>query len=144
MGRNELVKVMFNKGGSIYSGPTTASMQQRKKASKKDKKVPYQQMYRDTAIWAILVREKFKISEKFFQVASFGNFMGTQLSLQFMPTYINKVLHLPIEQTGIASAISPVIMFFIKLVAGQSSDRIKSVRFFFFNFSILPIQIHQR
>ena len=35
-------------------------------------------MYSDRAIWAILV-------------AAFGNFMGTQLSLQFMPTYINKV-----------------------------------------------------
>lgn len=34
---------------------------------------------------------------------------------------------MPIEQTGLASAISPVIMFFIKLLAGQSSDRIKFI-----------------
>lgn len=107
MGRQELVKVMFNKGASIYSGPSARQPAKKKKSGK----VPYQAMYRDTAICAILV-------------ASFGNFMGTQLSLQFMPTYINKVLHLPIEQTGMASAISPVIMFFIKLLAGQSSDRI--------------------
>jgi hypothetical protein len=62
---------MFNKGGSIYSGAGS-------KEKKGAKKVPYAAMYRDQAIWAILV-------------ASFGNFMGTQLSLQFMPTYINKV-----------------------------------------------------
>uniref|UniRef100_A0A915NXB9 MFS domain-containing protein n=1 Tax=Meloidogyne floridensis TaxID=298350 RepID=A0A915NXB9_9BILA len=67
--RTELVKVMFNKGGSIYSGPG--------KQHEKSPKVPYKAMYSDMAIWAILV-------------ASFGNFMGTQLSLQFMPTYINK------------------------------------------------------
>jgi ACS family sodium-dependent inorganic phosphate cotransporter-like MFS transporter 5 len=102
--RTELVKVMFGKG-SIYSGPGK---------QKVSKKVPYAAMYKDPAIWAILV-------------AAFGNFMGTQLSLQFMPTYINKVLFLPIAQTGIASAISPVIMFFIKLIAGQSSDRIKFI-----------------
>ncbi|MFH4976099.1 hypothetical protein AB6A40_002808 [Gnathostoma spinigerum] len=102
--RKELVKVMFGKG-SIYSGPG------RMKVSKK---VPYARMYMDPAIWAILV-------------AAFGNFMGTQLSLQYMPTYINKVLFLPVQQTGVASAISPVIMFLIKLVAGQSSDRIKFI-----------------
>uniref|UniRef100_A0A915N454 Major facilitator superfamily (MFS) profile domain-containing protein n=1 Tax=Meloidogyne javanica TaxID=6303 RepID=A0A915N454_MELJA len=67
--RTELVKVMFNKGGSIYSGPG--------KQNEKSPEVPYKAMYSDMAIWAILV-------------ASFGNFMGTQLSLQFMPTYINK------------------------------------------------------
>uniref|UniRef100_A0A0N5B2B0 MFS domain-containing protein n=1 Tax=Strongyloides papillosus TaxID=174720 RepID=A0A0N5B2B0_STREA len=102
--RKELVKMMFGKG-SIYSGPGK---------QKVSKKVPVAAMYKDPAIWAILV-------------AAFGNFMGTQLSLQFMPTYINAVLHLPIEKTGIASAISPVIMFFIKLVAGQSSDKIKFI-----------------
>ncbi|KAI1722102.1 major facilitator superfamily domain-containing protein [Ditylenchus destructor] len=101
MQRKEISKVLFGKG-SIYSGPGR---------QKKSRKVPYAAMYRDKAIWAILV-------------AAFGNFMGTQLSLQFMPTYINKVLFLPIEQTGMASAISPIIMFFIKLIAGQSSDRI--------------------
>ncbi|KAI3422354.1 hypothetical protein GPALN_012877 [Globodera pallida] len=37
------------------------------------------------------------------------------------------VLHMPIENTGLASAISPIIMFFIKLLAGQSSDRIKFI-----------------
>lgn len=59
---------MFGKG-SIYSGPGR---------QKKAKQVPYKALYSDPAIWAILV-------------AAFGNFMGTQLSLQFMPTYINKV-----------------------------------------------------
>ena len=51
-------KVMFNKGGSIYSGPG--------KESKQARAVPYRAMYADIHIWAILV-------------ASFGNFMGTQL-----------------------------------------------------------------
>uniref|UniRef100_A0A183BZX8 MFS domain-containing protein n=1 Tax=Globodera pallida TaxID=36090 RepID=A0A183BZX8_GLOPA len=100
MSRTEIVKVMFNKGGSIYSGPTTDN---KKPKEKKSRKVPYWAMYSDKSIWAIL------------------------LSLQFMPTYINKVLHMPIEQTGLASAISPAIMFAIKLFAGQSSDRIKFI-----------------
>lgn len=104
--RVELVKVMFNKG-SIYSGPG-------KNNQKHAKRVPYMSMYTDRHIWAILI-------------ASFGNFMGTQLSLQYMPTYINKVLHMPVEKTGTASAISPIIMFFIKLCAGQSSDRIRFI-----------------
>uniref|UniRef100_A0A915M8C8 Uncharacterized protein n=1 Tax=Meloidogyne javanica TaxID=6303 RepID=A0A915M8C8_MELJA len=78
--RTELVKVMFNKGGSIYSGPG--------KQNEKSPEVPYKAMYSDMAIWAILV------------------------------------LELPISQTGMASAVSPAIMFFIKLVAGQSSDKI--------------------
>ncbi|KAH7697229.1 Protein F11A5.9 [Aphelenchoides avenae] len=104
MRRKEIVRVTTGKG-SIYSGPG------RQKVSKK---VPYKAVYQDKAIWAILV-------------AAFGNFMGTQLSLQFMPTYINKVLERPIEETGMASAISPIIMFFIKLAAGQSSDRIRFI-----------------
>lgn len=62
---------MFGKG-SIYSGPGKTHK------SRKSKKVPYKAMYSDLSIWAILV-------------SAFGNFMGTQLSLQFMPTYINKV-----------------------------------------------------
>jgi hypothetical protein len=54
MSRKELVKVMFNKGGSIYSGPSATTNAPQKK--KKSRKVPYAQMYKDTAIWAILVR----------------------------------------------------------------------------------------
>lgn len=45
--RTELVKVMFNKGGSIYSGPG--------KQNEKSPEVPYKAMYSDIAIWAILV-----------------------------------------------------------------------------------------
>ncbi|VDM38436.1 unnamed protein product [Toxocara canis] len=100
----ELMKVMFGKG-SIYSGPGKQRV---------SKKVPYAAMYKDPAIWAILV-------------AAFGNFMGTQLSLQFMPTYINKVLFLSIAQTGLATAVASIIMFFIKLLAGQTSDKIKQI-----------------
>ncbi|KAI3415564.1 hypothetical protein GPALN_005169 [Globodera pallida] len=88
MSRTEIVKVMFNKGGSIYSGPTTDN---KKPKEKKSRTVPYWAMYSDKSIWAILV------------------------------------LHMPIEQTGLASAISPAIMFAIKLFAGQSSDRIKFI-----------------
>jgi hypothetical protein len=44
----------------------------------KRSKVPYMAIYRTPAIWAILV-------------AAFGNFFGTQLSLQFTPIFINKV-----------------------------------------------------
>jgi sugar phosphate permease len=61
MKRRELSRIVFGKG-SIYSGPG------RKKVSKK---VPYSAIFKDISIWAVLV-------------AAFGNFMGTQLSLQFM------------------------------------------------------------
>lgn len=70
MNRTEIVKVYFGKG-SIYSGPG-------KQKSKQSKKVPVKAIYSDIHIWAILV-------------AAFGNFFGTQLSLQFIPTYLNKV-----------------------------------------------------
>uniref|UniRef100_A0A914YIK0 Major facilitator superfamily (MFS) profile domain-containing protein n=1 Tax=Panagrolaimus superbus TaxID=310955 RepID=A0A914YIK0_9BILA len=102
----ELIKVMVGKE-TIFTTTTEAT-------KNSSKKVPYAAMYKDSAIWGILV-------------AAFGNFMGTQLSLQFMPTYINKVLGFDIVQTGMASAISPVIMFVIKICAGQSSDRIKFI-----------------
>ncbi|TKR73971.1 hypothetical protein L596_021206 [Steinernema carpocapsae] len=102
VGPLELRKVSVGKLAT-FNGPIKVKV---------SKKVPVAAMYRDPAIWAILV-------------AAYGNFMGTQLSLQFMPTYINKVLFYPVEQTGLASAISPIIMFFVKIVAGQSSDQIK-------------------
>lgn len=76
------LQVMFGKG-SIYSGPNKR---------KSPKKVPYEAVLKDINIWAVLVagKESNSLLSNVVFIA-FGNFMGTQLSLQFMPTYINKV-----------------------------------------------------
>jgi hypothetical protein len=49
-------------------------------------------------------------------------------------------LKLPIEQTGMTSAVSPAIMFIIKLIAGQSSDKIKFIYFFFLIYKFINLK----
>jgi nitrate/nitrite transporter NarK len=66
------------------------------------------------AVWAIWI-------------SAVGNFFGTQLVLQFTPTYLNKVLGIPVESTGFASALPSFIMFFIKLSAGLLSDKLTCI-----------------
>lgn len=78
------------------------------------KKVPYKAIMKTPAVWGIWI-------------AAIGNFLGTQLVLQFTPTYLNKVLMVPVEQAGLASALPSFIMFFIKLGAGLTSDKVRDV-----------------
>uniref|UniRef100_A0A914XM53 Major facilitator superfamily (MFS) profile domain-containing protein n=1 Tax=Plectus sambesii TaxID=2011161 RepID=A0A914XM53_9BILA len=75
------------------------------------KKVPYMAIMKSPAVWGIWI-------------AAIGNFFGTQLVLQFTPTYLNKVLMVPVEKAGLASALPSFIMFFIKLGAGLTSDKV--------------------
>ena len=76
------------------------------------RRVPYQAIMSSSAIWAVWI-------------AAIGSFTGTQLTLQFTPIYLNKVLHIPVEQTGQLSALPPAIMFAVKLTAGLTSDRLR-------------------
>jgi ACS family sodium-dependent inorganic phosphate cotransporter-like MFS transporter 5 len=76
--------------------------------------VPYGAILRTPAIWAIWV-------------ATFVNFLGIYLIVLFAPTFINKILLYPIEKTGALAAIPAIVQFFIKIVVGPASDRIKII-----------------
>ncbi|CAI4228137.1 unnamed protein product [Auanema sp. JU1783] len=52
-----------------------------------------------------------------------GNFIGIQLTMQFSPTYLNRVMGFPVEQTGLFSAIPQIVTFCLKLVAGVMADK---------------------
>ncbi|KJH42022.1 transporter, major facilitator family protein [Dictyocaulus viviparus] len=56
-------------------------------------------------------------------ITAFANFMGIQVTMQFSPTYLNKVMGFPIEQTGVLSAIPQVVTFVLKIFAGLIADK---------------------
>uniref|UniRef100_A0A1I8AQM7 MFS domain-containing protein n=1 Tax=Steinernema glaseri TaxID=37863 RepID=A0A1I8AQM7_9BILA len=72
--------------------------------------VPYKAILTSHAIWACWV-------------AAIGNFMGVQLTMQYSPTYLNKVMGFPVEMTGLLAAIPQVFTFITKIVAGLISDK---------------------
>uniref|UniRef100_A0A914XIQ3 Major facilitator superfamily (MFS) profile domain-containing protein n=1 Tax=Plectus sambesii TaxID=2011161 RepID=A0A914XIQ3_9BILA len=83
--------------------------------SRKERRpVPYKAIITSSAVWAIWI-------------ASIGNFFGMQLVIQFMPTYMNKVLGFSITKTGITTALPLCLQFVVKMVAGPSSDKIHCV-----------------
>lgn len=41
-----------------------------------------------------------------------------------MPTFLNKVLGVPIERTGFSAMVPPLAQIAVKTVAGVASDRI--------------------
>lgn len=49
--------------------------------------------------------------------------MGIQVTMQFSPTYLNKVMGFPIEQTGVFSAIPQIVTFVLKMFAGVLADK---------------------
>ena len=42
----------------------------------------------------------------------------------YSPTYMNRVLHLPVHQSGLSSALPPLAQFAIKIIAGFTSDKV--------------------
>ncbi|CAJ0596130.1 unnamed protein product [Cylicocyclus nassatus] len=56
-------------------------------------------------------------------ITALGNFMGIQVTMQFSPTYLNKVMGFPVEQTGIFSAIPQIMTFVLKMFAGVLADK---------------------
>ncbi|TKR80644.1 hypothetical protein L596_014687 [Steinernema carpocapsae] len=85
-----------------------------KKQSRKERRVPYIAIAKSKAAWAIWV-------------AFTGNTFAFQLIVQFMPTYLNKVMDLGIQLTGMAAIIPPISQLVIKVIAGIVSDRITCI-----------------
>ncbi|KAJ1347005.1 hypothetical protein KIN20_001938 [Parelaphostrongylus tenuis] len=56
-------------------------------------------------------------------ISAIANFMGIQVTMQFSPTYLNKVMGFPVELTGVFSAIPQIVTFFLKLFAGLLADK---------------------
>ncbi|KAK6049180.1 hypothetical protein COOONC_13315 [Cooperia oncophora] len=56
-------------------------------------------------------------------ISAIANFMGIQVTMQFSPIYLNKVMGFPVEQTGLFSAIPQIVTFALKMFAGVLADK---------------------
>ncbi|PIO74320.1 transporter, major facilitator family protein [Teladorsagia circumcincta] len=56
-------------------------------------------------------------------ITAIANFMGIQVTMQFSPIYLNKVMGFPVEQTGLFSAVPQVATFVVKILAGVLADK---------------------
>ncbi|KAE9547402.1 hypothetical protein FO519_009387 [Halicephalobus sp. NKZ332] len=73
--------------------------------------VPYWEIAKTKSVWAVWI-------------AFLGNAIGFQLIVQFMPTFLNKVLSVPVRRTGSLSIIPPITQLLVKIIAGYASDQI--------------------
>ncbi|TKR62543.1 hypothetical protein L596_026479 [Steinernema carpocapsae] len=77
--------------------------------------VPYRAILTSNAIWAVWI-------------SALANFSGIQITMQYSPTYLNKVMGFPVEMTGLYSAIPQVFTFILKVIAGILSDKLTCIR----------------
>ncbi|KAI6205293.1 MFS domain-containing protein [Aphelenchoides besseyi] len=78
---------------------------------KRPSRIPYAQIFRSRAVWAVWI-------------AFVGNSIGFQLIIQFMPTFLNKVVKIPIKQTGSSAMVPPLFQLAAKITAVFICDRI--------------------
>lgn len=106
---------LITKGGLyniFFWNFTTLCLEKRNK--RKNWKVPYREIFKSKAVWAIWI-------------AFLGNSFGFQLIIQYMPMFMNKVILLPIAQTGLAAFVPPVSQLVVKFLAVSICDRIKCI-----------------
>ncbi|KAF1765213.1 hypothetical protein GCK72_005165 [Caenorhabditis remanei] len=84
---------------------------QRGKGETKRQPVPLSEILRDPVVLSIWT-------------TALANFMGIQLTMQFSPTYLHKILGFSVEDTGPFSALPQVITAFVKVSAGYSADKL--------------------
>ncbi|VDD95957.1 unnamed protein product [Enterobius vermicularis] len=78
------------------------------------KSTPYLSVLRSLSVWAIWI-------------AAIGNFFPTSLLYLFSMNYFHAILHLDIEVMAIVNAIPTLLQFFLKIIAGFLSDKIKCI-----------------
>ncbi|CAL2033246.1 unnamed protein product [Caenorhabditis brenneri] len=84
---------------------------QRGKGETKRQPVPLGQILKDPVVLSIWT-------------TALANFMGIQLTMQFSPTYLHKILGFSVKDTGPFSALPQVITAFVKVSAGYSADKL--------------------
>ncbi|UMM18417.1 hypothetical protein L5515_014496 [Caenorhabditis briggsae] len=84
---------------------------QRGKRETKRQPVPLRQILKDPVVLSIWA-------------TALANFMGIQLTMQFSPTYLHKILGFSVKDTGPFSALPQVITAFVKVSAGYSADKL--------------------
>uniref|UniRef100_A0A1I7UCJ2 MFS domain-containing protein n=1 Tax=Caenorhabditis tropicalis TaxID=1561998 RepID=A0A1I7UCJ2_9PELO len=85
---------------------------QRGKGETKRQPVPLRQILTDPVVLSIWT-------------TALANFMGIQLTMQFSPTYLHKILGFSVKDTGPFSALPQVITAFVKVSAGYSADKLR-------------------
>jgi sugar phosphate permease len=76
--------------------------------------IPYASICKSLAVWSIWL-------------AAVGNFCCVNMMFLYSPTYLNSVLGFKVNRTGLSAALPPLAQFLIKLIAGHTSDKIRSI-----------------